>query len=117
MPVRPENRDKYPKDWKAISHRIRFVRAGGRCECKGECGRDPAHLHRHDQRCTARHLDPLPRWHVVLTTAHLNHDPSDCRDENLLAMCQACHLAYDSDLHAATRRARAGRSPEDGMLW
>lgn len=47
---------------------------------------------------------------IVLTVAHLNHDPADCRDENLKAMCQRCHLRLDSKLHqrnaAATRRGR-----------
>jgi hypothetical protein len=32
---------------------------------------------------------------VVLTVAHLNHDPADCRDENLRAGCQLHHLRYD----------------------
>lgn len=27
MPIRPENRDRYPKDWPEISRRIRFERA------------------------------------------------------------------------------------------
>jgi hypothetical protein len=47
---------------------------------------------------------------VMLTVAHLNHQPEDCRDENLKAMCQRCHLRYDTDHHqrnaAATRRAK-----------
>jgi len=34
MPIRPENRARYPKDWPAISASIR-VRAGNRCE---QCG-------------------------------------------------------------------------------
>jgi len=46
----------------------------------------------------------------VLTVAHLNHYPPDCRPENLLALCQTCHLRYDQVLHARnaheTRRAR-----------
>ena len=37
-PIRPENRDRYPSDWPAISLRIK-ERAGWRCECEGECGR------------------------------------------------------------------------------
>jgi len=32
MPIRPENKDRYPDDWDQISHRIRFERAEGRCE-------------------------------------------------------------------------------------
>ena len=49
---------------------------------------------------------------IVLTTAHLNHDPTDCRDENLRALCQRHHLAHDADHHKctahATRKAAAG---------
>lgn len=51
------------------------------------------------------------RWFVVvLTVAHLNHQPEDCRPENLLALCQRCHLTHDAKHHATnarkTRRAR-----------
>lgn len=97
MPIRPENRARYPKDWKAISHRIRFDRAEGRCECTGECGLD------HGGRCAALHGEPHPTTGstVVLTTMHLNHEPEDCGDENLMAGCQQCHNRYDG----AKRRA------------
>ena len=105
----PFDRSKYPKDWPAISRRIR-ARSGGRCECMGECG-----LHRTTpgpRRCTELNGEPakFARGRVVLTVAHLNHDPQDCRDENLRALCQRCHLRYDSQLHQkharATRRSR-----------
>ncbi len=56
MPIRPENRDRYPKDWKAISERIRFGRARGRCECSGQCG--GAHS---GGRCFAPHLATIAR--------------------------------------------------------
>ena len=110
-PIRPENRDRYPDDWRAISNRIRFERAGGRCECTGECGRGAAHL-AEDMRCGNRHLMPAfgTGSTVVLTTAHLNHTPEDCSDDNLRAMCQGCHLHYDRDHHAQTRR----RARENG---
>ena len=67
MPIRPENRARYPKDWKAISARIRFERASSRCECVGECDLD------HDGRCDALHGEPHPITGslVVLTVAHL----------------------------------------------
>lgn len=99
MPIRPENRSRYPANWKQISHHIRFVRADSQCECEGECGRGT-----HRGRC--------PNYHglkaygtgsvVVLTVAHLNHIPEDCRDDNLRAFCQGCHLHYDRDHHAET---------------
>lgn len=32
---------------------------------------------------------------VTLQTAHLDHDPQNCADENLAALCQFCHAEYD----------------------
>jgi hypothetical protein len=50
---------------------------------------------------------------IVLTVAHLNHEPEDCRPENLAAWCQRHHLAYDHAHHRtnaqASRRARLGQ--------
>jgi hypothetical protein len=43
---------------------------------------------------------------IVLTVAHLNHIAGDDRDENLLALCQWCHLNYDKLHHKETRSAR-----------
>lgn len=95
----------YPDDWAEISARIR-ERAGGRCECTGECA-----LHR-GERCTEIDRTPaqFASGDVVLTVAHRNHCRSDCRDENLLAMCNTCHLRYDLTLHA--RNAFATRSDD-----
>ncbi len=108
-PIRRTERARYPKDWKAISARIQ-ARSGGLCECEGECG-----LHRTHpgpRRCQERQgaRAKWARGRVVLTTAHLNHNPEDNRDENLKAMCNRCHLRYDVPHHqrnaAATRRAK-----------
>lgn len=103
-PIRPENRDRYPADWRAISWRIRNERAGGRCECNGECGRPYEHLDV-DERCRNRNggLAHGTGSRVVLTVAHLDHTPERCDEDNLKAMCQGCHLHYDRDHHAATR--------------
>jgi len=53
-PIRAENRARYPADWPAISRHIRFTRAGGRCECAGECGTT------HPPLCEARHGQRSP---------------------------------------------------------
>ena len=105
MPVKPENAGRYPKNWRDISMAIR-ERAGQRCECEGECGLHP------DHRCE-EHNGHFAKWakgKIVLTVAHLNHIPEDCRADNLKAMCQRCHLRYDQKLHVEnarkTRRAR-----------
>jgi hypothetical protein len=112
MPIRPENRARYPKDWHELSRQIRLERAGGRCECEGECGRGT-----HKGRCPNVHggLAYGTGSTVVLTTAHLNHTPEDCRPENLKAMCQGCHLHYDKGHHAETayRTRREGKAAND----
>lgn len=43
---------------------------------------------------------------VVLTIAHLNHVSGDDRDDNLMALCQWCHLNYDKLHHKQTRSKR-----------
>lgn len=111
--MRPETREAYGPDWAEVSRRIRFERAGGRCECDGRCGASVC-----APRCVNVHGQPSP-WTgkiVVLTTAHLGQDPTDSREENLLAMCAPCHLRYDSRQHVETRRARRDQ-PDAPLLW
>lgn len=107
MPIRPENRDRYPPDWPEISAGIRFGRAEGRCECDGRCGmtHDGGRCDRVHGGLTFRGEDALRNartrtdargyGRVVLTTAHLDHTPENNDPSNLLALCQACHLRYD----------------------
>lgn len=114
MPIRPEMRRRYPADWATISYRIRAVRAAGRCECTGWCGATP----HDDGRCWATNDNPHPLTgsKVVLTVAHLDHTPENCDPENLAALCQRCHLAYDAEQHKAqashTRAVKAAGDSE-----
>lgn len=52
---------------------------------------------------------------IVLTVAHLNHTPEDCRPENLRAWCQRCHNRYDAAERrkGIQQRARAARASGD----
>jgi hypothetical protein len=103
-PIRPENRKRYPSNWKQIRAQI-LARAENQCECVGECG-----LHRLNpgpRRCEERNGQPAT-WAlggVVLTVAHLDHTPENCDPSNLKAMCQRCHLRYDRGHHAKSRKA------------
>ena len=92
MPIRQENKKRYPKDWKAISLRIR-ERAGWVCENPG---------------CRARQNEPHPITlsRVVLTVAHLDHQPENCANDNLRAWCQRCHNSYDAPTRAAGIKQR-----------
>lgn len=91
MPIKPENKKLYPANWREISNRIRFDRAGGVCEWEG-CGAQHGLPH------------PLTRSKVCLTVAHLDHNPSNCAETNLKAYCQLHHLRYDAKHHAETSR-------------
>lgn len=55
---------------------------------------------------------------IVLTTAHLDHDPKNCAPDNLAPMCQRHHLAYDHRHHMESAYAtrRAGRAIGDLFL-
>lgn len=114
MPIRPEMRDRYPREWPTISAYVRFERAKGRCECRGECGATP----HEDGRCTAVNGQPHPLTgsRVVLTVTHKDHTPENVDPTNLRAMCQRCHLAYDAEQHRAqashTRAVRAAGDTE-----
>lgn len=77
----PFHKDRYPPNWKEISLRIRKV---GRCEF---CGAENYKPH------------PITGSKVILTVAHLDHDPQNCADENLKALCQRCHLRHDIEHH------------------
>ena len=92
MPIRPENKVKYPSDWKAISRRIRFERADNHCEW-----------------CGAENYKPHPDTgsKVVLTVAHLDHDPANCTEDNMRALCQKCHNGYDAAMRRDGTRERA----------
>lgn len=106
MPIKAENAARYPKDWKAIVAEVRG-RAGNRCEGS------PAYP---DCRAANGEPHPVTGSRVVLTTAHLDHQPENNGEPgnrpNLRAWCNRCHLTYDAKHHArtaaATRRAKLG---------
>jgi len=97
MPIKPENKARYPDNWDEISARIRFERAKGICEFCREAEHGKPH--------------PVTGSTVVLTTAHLDHRPENCADHNLAAMCQRCHLIYDAVHH----RQNAERTRRDNL--
>ena len=85
----PMQRELYPDNWDEIALSVK-TEADWKCE---ECGK----------QCR-RPGEKLDTHRRTLTVAHLNHDPSDCRRENLKALCAPCHLRYDAKHHAETRK-------------
>lgn len=102
MPIRPENRGRYPKIWKQMVAAAR-ERSGNQCECLGQCGDD------HGGRCAALNGEPHPHTGsiVVLTLAHEHGVPLEEESiERMFHACQRCHNRYDAPMRRAGMRAR-----------
>lgn len=85
----PVDWSKYPVEWKAIAASIK-EESEWQCElCGKQCRRPGESFDTH--RNTA-------------TVAHLNHIEQDCRPCNLVCACAPCHLRYDAQHHAESRR-------------
>lgn len=117
MPIKPENKARYPKNWKSeIVPRIR-ARSGDRCECEGECG--VTHSIQPPEATTLRcHAvngkpHPITGSKVVLTVGHLNRVPEEDSDDVLRHWCQDCHLRYDREDNQ--RKSRVTRFRKKGQ--
>ena len=102
MPIRPEMKARYPKDWKLRSRFIRFYRAKNKCEW---CGAENGQPH------------PETGSKVVLTTAHVyDHRPENASFLNLAALCQKCHNGHDAEMRRRNRRERLRRESGQAEL-
>ena len=99
----PMDRSKYPKDWEKIAYEVKD-KAGWKCQGSPKYP---------DCRAEHRGLHPVTGALVILTAAHLDHNPKNNDPSNLKAQCQRCHLAYDQQLHLAnawrTRQRKKGQ--------
>ena len=91
MPIKPENKKRYPSNWKDIRAAI-LDRAENCCEFCGVAN----HSYRENKQ------GRMVR--IVLTIAHLDHVPENCEPDNLRALCQRCHNRYDARHRAETRK-------------
>jgi hypothetical protein len=90
MPIRPENKQRYPRDWKKRSQFVRQHRARNRCEF---CGAENGQPH------------PITGSKVVLTCAHIyDHRPEAASLLNLAALCQRCHNRHDAKFRSENRK-------------
>ena len=102
----PMMRERYPDDWIQIARAVKDAALWVCADCGMQCRRPGESFDTHRRTMSVHHVgvdradgspgDP--------------HDKMDCRSENLLALCSACHLARDLPGHIAnaarTRRAK-----------
>jgi hypothetical protein len=66
-------------------------------------------------------IAPLPekgRVYLInrsLTTAHLDHNPANLEDSNIVSLCEHCHLKADAHHHFAN--ARRSVAAQVGQAW
>lgn len=136
MPIRPENKARYPNNWASDIRPSILARAGDRCEqCKAPNGEKicremsgATYMIDTGEVFDANTGDALGQTHlvdypagryitVVLTIAHLDHQPENCDPDNLRAWCQRCHLRCDQAHHAESRRATIASRKASGDLF
>lgn len=122
----PVDYSKYPPDWEARRERV-LNRAEHQCEfcgipngetvysvpflVTGSRGLKQRMIWFRDPDDALRAVDcqdqEVKALEVVLTVAHLDHNESDweVEDERLAALCQMCHLRYDSNERQKRRKA------------
>lgn len=107
MPIKPELRKLYPKNWKEIREKI-LARADNKCEF---CG-----VPNYTWRPCLCSTSPSDAVQVILTIAHLDHDPTNNDPNNLRALCQRCHNRYDAK-HRAVNRSHTAAIKRDKSEW
>lgn len=106
MPIKPQNKHRYPANWDQI--RAEILERAGHC-CEGS----PAY-----PECRAANYltHPVTFSRVVLTIAHLDHNPENCDSGNLRAWCQRCHLRYDLEHHIKNARRTRQEKQRTGLV-
>ena len=136
MPIKPENKNRYPDNWDEIRETI-LTRANYCCEFCGVPNHvygvrldepyDGAFMVLPNQKAAKKrhgtHLEGFKIYglnavkvmafnkkiiRIVLTIAHLDHKPENNDPDNLRALCQRCHNNHDKDHRAANRRGKRG---------
>ena len=93
MPIKPEKKKLYHENWDQISLLAKQL-AGWKCKL-----------------CQSHQGEPqlVTGSIVVLTTHHINGDPTDNRRINLIPLCQRCHNILDQPF-------RRPKKPEGRLL-
>jgi 5-methylcytosine-specific restriction endonuclease McrA len=136
----PIDYKKYPKNWKEISRAV-VGRALSRCELCGAPNHTEVlrpelynefyalkwYMQEYDKDCYVDHkfhapvIDPysvnMKKSKVILTVHHIDFDKTNNTRENLIALCQKCHLRLDLGHHMKNaKKTRAKKKTASGQM-
>lgn len=124
----PIDYSRYPENWKELRAAV-LMRADNRCE---ECGVSNGAVGARDNTGEWWNEDRIHNLNsddgellfpdgfpemtkIVLTVHHRDQDLANNAPENLVVLCQRCHLRRDTKMHA--RHARATRARKRGQAF
>jgi 5-methylcytosine-specific restriction endonuclease McrA len=110
---------KYPENWKWLSKQV-IADAGDKCElCYAPNGVTIV-------RWTKQYVYPWTERQgvlnegketkIVLTVHHIDGDKANNSKQNLIALCQKCHLRLDLGRHMANRKRNKDKAQEKLQL-
>lgn len=114
-----KNRYEYAPEWSDVIRPAILRRDGYKCKHCGVAHR--AIVYRDSKGKYIECDEFMKNWAVshgfkvftlYLQVAHLNHDKSDNRPENLLSLCPSCHSRFDSHHKQLVRIAMKGQPHE-----
>jgi len=111
----PMQRDHYPANWETISLARREA-AGWQCEqmVDIEWLQQPVRCFRKQGEMVRGTKGQL--YKVVLTVAHLDHNPQNNDPSNLRVLCQVHHLEHDHALHVQHAKETRQKKREAGKI-
>jgi hypothetical protein len=107
----PINYKEYPDNWKWLSRQI-IKDAGNKCElCYAPNGvlikRNGKDKNYPWQYTTEQDIiDNEKTTKIVLTVHHIDSNKMNSKKQNLIALCQRCHLRLDLQKHMKNRAAK-----------
>jgi len=106
----------YPDNWKWLSKQA-IADAGNRCElCYAPNGVTVNRKKDGQYPWELAHQGGGKDTKIILTVHHINHDKKDSTKQNLIALCQRCHLRLDL-VHHMKNRARSRKEKNQTSLF
>jgi 5-methylcytosine-specific restriction endonuclease McrA len=113
----PCNYKEYPDNWKWLSAQI-IKDAGNKCElCYAPNGVTVNRSKSSQYPWEMAHQDGGKETVIVLTVHHIDSNKQNSKKQNLIALCQRCHLRLDLQKHMKNRKLKRTSAGENTLLF